>query len=162
VTALGLEVRQRLVAGHPRVRAADRDAGLFQQGDLAVGEFPAVVGDVLAFQPGRFGGTSGQVPGAAVAGKRTGQLTVAAHPPCLGRVPAEPISSSRAFRVAVIFPARSVSRWVPCHSASFDAVGGAVVQGHFEVPVLVVECAQFLVGAHPGVFEPVPDHADLV
>ena len=28
--------------------------------------------------------------------------------------------------------------------------------------VLVVECAQFLVGAHPGVFEPVPDHADHI
>src|ERR1019366_4007922 len=43
-----------------------------------------------------------------------------------------------------------------------DAVGGAVVQGHFEVPVLVLERAQFPVGAHPGGFQPVPDHAGLV
>src|SRR5712691_2330087 len=47
VAAPGLEGHQGLVAGGPRVRAADWDAGLFQEGDLASGELPAVAGEVL-------------------------------------------------------------------------------------------------------------------
>ena len=129
------------IGGHPPVGAAHGDARLLQEGDLVVGEPAVVMGEVLAFQPGRLGAAGRQPARAAVQGDRLGELVVAAHPPGLGRIPGEPDLIQLGGALAGKYPGAGGVSLGALPFVEPDPVGGEVVHGYLEVPVLVAERA---------------------
>jgi hypothetical protein len=139
VAVLGFESHDSLIGGHPQVGPADRDACLLEEGDLVVGELAVVVGEVLAFQPGRFSAAGGQVTWAAMAGDRFGELVVAVHPPGLGRVPGEPDLIQQGGARGGECPGAGGVSLGALPFVELDAAGGQVSHGDLEVPVGVFE-----------------------